>query len=141
MLTRGIEPTLCGALLAPFGHDAGGVRLVAQRKGDHFLGRGHFEVQRQRGRGLDACDILVADVAAVFAQMRSDAVAADRRDDLRRTHRIRMIAAARVPDGRHVIDVDAQAQARRNECAHQAARLPGLIAGVAASSGGTSSGA
>jgi hypothetical protein len=46
-----------------------------------------------------------------------------------------MVAAARVPDGRDVIDVDAEAEARR----HAAARLPGLTAGIAASSAGTAS--
>ena len=46
-----------------------------------------------------------------------------------------MIAAARVPDGRDVIDVDAEAQLP----GHAAARLPGFTAGIAASSGGTAS--
>ena len=46
-----------------------------------------------------------------------------------------VIAAARVPDGRDVIDVDAEAKLP----AHAAARLPGLIAGIEASSGGTES--
>jgi hypothetical protein len=46
------------------------VRLVAQRDGEHFLGRGHFEVQRQVGRRLDARQILVADMAPVRASGR-----------------------------------------------------------------------
>jgi hypothetical protein len=46
-----------------------------------------------------------------------------------------MISAARVPNGRDVIDVDAQAKTS----GHAAARLPGLMAGIAASSGGTAS--
>jgi hypothetical protein len=47
-----------------------------------------------------------------------------------------MIAAARVPNGRDVVDVDAEAKS----LAQAAARLPGLTAGIAASSGGTASG-
>jgi hypothetical protein len=47
-----------------------------------------------------------------------------------------MIAAARIPDGRDMVDVDAEA-----ERIAQAARLPGLIAGMAASESGTSSAA
>jgi hypothetical protein len=46
-----------------------------------------------------------------------------------------MIASARVPDGRDVIDVNAETEL----AGHAAARLPGLIAGIAASSGGSAS--
>ena len=76
MLAGGVEPAFGGALLAPFGDDAGGVRLVAQRDLQHFLGRRHFEVERQVGRRLDPGEVVVADVAAVFAQVRGDPVAA-----------------------------------------------------------------
>ena len=110
---RGIEPALGRALLALFRHDAGGVRLVAQRDGEHLLGRRHFEVERQVGRLLDALQVVVADMAPVLAQMRGDAVAADARDDLRRAHRIGMVAAARIADRRDVIDVDAEPAAGR----------------------------
>ena len=54
--------------------------------------------------------------------------------------RIGMVAAARVTDRRDMVDVDAQAQPPRGGRA-QFARLPGFIAGVAASSGGSSSSA
>ena len=48
-----------------------------------------------------------------------------------------MIAAARVADRRDVVDVDAEAEAGER----QALRLPGFTAGMAASSGGSSSAA
>ena len=54
---------------------------------------------------------------------------------MRRADRIGMIAAARVPDGRDMVDIDAEAEG----AGHAAARLPGLIAGIAASSGGSAS--
>jgi hypothetical protein len=44
-----------------------------------------------------------------------------------------MVAAARVSNGRDVIDVDAEAQS----LGQAAARLPGLIAGMAARSAGS----
>jgi hypothetical protein len=47
-----------------------------------------------------------------------------------------VIAAAGIPDRGDVIDVDAETEART-----QAFRLPGFSIGLAASSGGTSSGA
>jgi hypothetical protein len=46
-----------------------------------------------------------------------------------------MIAAAGVPDRRDMVDIDAEAE----PVGQAAARLPGLIAGIAASSGGTES--
>ena len=110
VLPGGIEPALGRPLLAPFGDDAGGVRHMAQRDGEHLVGRRHFEVERQIGRGLDPREVFVADVAAVFAQVRRNPVAATFRDNLGRTHRIGMIAAARVADRRHVIDVHAQSK-------------------------------
>ena len=138
MLPRGVEPALGRALLALFGDDARGVRAVAQRDRDHLVGRRHLQVQRQVGRRLDACQIVVADMAPVLAQMRGDAVAADRRDDLGRAHRIGMLAAARVTDRRDMVDVDAEAEGRGHR---QFARLPGLIASLPARCSGSSSAA
>ena len=76
VLPRGVEPALGGALLALLGDDAGGVRLMAKRDGEHLLGRRHFEVQRQVDLGHQPVDVVVGDVAAVFAQVRGDAVGA-----------------------------------------------------------------
>ena len=110
---------------------------MAQRDCQHLLGRRHFEIERQAGRGLDARQILVANMAPILAQVSGDSVAAASRDDLCGAHRIGMIAAARITDRRDVIDVDPKAQ----RTAHGLARLPGLVAGIAASSAGTSSAA
>ena len=54
---------------------------------------------------------LVGDVAAVFAQVRGDPVGAGVGGDVRGAHRIGMIAAARVPDRRDMVDIDAEAKA------------------------------
>ena len=62
--------------------------------------------------GLEARDVVVADVAAVLAQMRGDAVGARRDRQLGGAHRIGMPAAAGVADGGDVVDVDAEAQMR-----------------------------
>jgi hypothetical protein len=51
-----------------------------------------------------------------------------------------MIATARVPDRRDVIDIDAEPEhVGAKTLAQAAALLPGLIAGMAASSGGSES--
>ena len=62
--------------------------------------------------GLEPRDVVVADVAAILAQMRGDAVGAGLDRDLRRAHRIGMAPAARIADGGDVVDVDAEAQMR-----------------------------
>jgi hypothetical protein len=67
--------------------------------------------------------------------MRGDPVGTGTGGDLRRADRIGMITAARVADGRDVIDIHSEAQAT----GQAAARLPGLIAGIDASSGGSAS--
>ena len=82
--------------------------LVGKGNGQHFLGRGHFQVQGQVSRGLDALEVIVADMAAVFAQVRGDAIAAHGGHDLGRADRIGMVPAARIADRCHVIDVHAQ---------------------------------
>jgi hypothetical protein len=82
---------------------------VAKRDLDHFIGRRHFKVQRQGRRGHDPLNVCIADMAAVFAQMGGNSVAAHLRDNLSGAHRVGMFAAACVPDGRDMIDVDAEA--------------------------------
>ena len=109
LLLDRVEPAFGGALGALFRHQADGVRLGLERDADHFLGRRHFEIQRLVDLGLEPRDVVVADMAAVLAQMRGDAVGARRDRKLGRAHRIGMAPAARVADGGDVIDVDAEA--------------------------------
>ena len=74
-------------------------------------------------------------MAAVLAQVRGNAVATHRCDDFRRAHRIGMIAAARVANGRDMVDVHAEAELASFA---QDFRLPGLVTGTAFNSAGTS---
>jgi hypothetical protein len=76
----------------------------------NLLGRRHLEVERPVDLARDAGDVLVGDVAAVLAQMRGDAVGPGRDGRLGGAHRVRMRPAAGIPDGRHMIDVDAEPQ-------------------------------
>jgi hypothetical protein len=112
MLTSSVEPAFGGTLFPLFRHDAGGMWFVSQRYRQHFLGRRHFEIQRQIDRMHDAGDIVVANMPAVFAEMSSYTVAAHGCHDLGCPYWIGMIAAARVPDRRDMVDVDPQTQRR-----------------------------
>ena len=109
-----VEPAFGGALGALFRHQADRVRLGRERDRHHLLGRRHFEIERLVDLRLQPRDVVVADVAAILAQMRGDAVAAGRDRELGRAHRIGMAPAARVADGGDVIDIDAEARARRS---------------------------
>ncbi len=76
-----IQPALGGQLLAPLGHQAGGVRPVVERDGQHLLGDRHLQVQRlaaPEAQGRQLVDISVGDVAAILAQVGGDAVGAGR---------------------------------------------------------------
>ena len=115
------------------------MRTRVQGNAHHLVGRRHFEIQRLADLAAQARHVLVADMAAILAQVGGDAVRACRDRQQRRAHRIRHGAAARIAHRRHVVNVDPETQVRR---AHAAIpRLPGLMAGMAASSGGSSSGA
>ncbi len=83
---------------------------MAERDSDHLFCRRHFEIERQVDLFAETVDVFVADVAAVFAQVRRDAVGTRGGGELRRTHGIGVAAAARVADGRHVVDVHAEAE-------------------------------
>ena len=113
MLAGNIETAFGRALLAALGHETGRMRPGPHREGDHLLGRRHLEIERLGDVRLEARDVLVADVPAILAQMRGDAVGARFDRDLRRTHGIGMPPAARVTDGRDVVDVDAEAEVWR----------------------------
>ncbi len=137
---RGIEAAFGRALLAPLGNDAGGVRAMTKRDLEHLLACRHFEVQREVDFGHQPVDVAVGDVAPVFAKVSGNPVGAGLGRHDCRAHWIGILAAARIPDRRHMVDIDAEASFSRSKgIAQAAARLPGFTAGMAASSGGTSS--
>ena len=76
-------------------------------------------------------------MAAILAQMGGDTVRSGSRGGMRCSHRIGMVPAARISDGRDMVDVDGEAQ----RLGHAATRLPGFVVGIAASSGGSESAA
>jgi hypothetical protein len=114
---RRVEPALGGELGALLRHDAGGMRLVAERDLQHLVGRRHLQVERQVDLGAEPVDVVVGDVPAILAQMRGDAVRPGLRRELRRAHGVGVLDAARVPDGRDMVDVDAEAKVTPG-CAH-----------------------
>ena len=110
VLTHDIESAFGRHLLPPLRDNAGSMRARFQRDVDHLARRRHLEIQRLGELRLEPRDVVVADMAAVLAQVRRDAVGAGLDRKQRSLHGIGMASAARVADGRDVIDVDAEAE-------------------------------
>ena len=79
---------------APFGNHADDVGLDLQGQGDDFRHVGHLEVETGFDDLAELADIAVLDVAAVFAQVRGDAVRAGRFTNQRRLNGVRFAALA-----------------------------------------------
>ena len=112
VLADHVEAALGGEFLAPLGHQAHRMRLGRKRDPQHLLGRRHLEIQRLGDFRLEPRHVVVADVAAILAQMRGDAVGAGLDRGKRRAHRIGIAAAPRVAQGGDVIDIDSETQRR-----------------------------
>ena len=83
-LARGIEPAFGGHLLPPFRHETTGMRARGERDRQHLPRERHFKIERREvGRG-EPCDVVVADVAAIFAQMCRDVVGTGLNREFRR---------------------------------------------------------
>ena len=132
MLAGNIKPALGRAFIAVFRHDATGVRHHFGAEFVHFRRRRHLEIERQVNFVLQAAHIIIANVSAILAQMRGDAVSARGRHQSSGPHRVRVVAAARIPDGRHMVDIDAEPERRFRLFGHYwlIPRLPGLTGGV-----------
>jgi hypothetical protein len=103
-----VEATLGGSFDAAFGHDAGSVRAVPESNCQHLVGRSHLQIERQVRCGAETVDVVVGHVPPIFAEMGRYAIGAGRGRHLGRAQGIGMRAAARIANGRNVIDVDAQ---------------------------------
>jgi hypothetical protein len=113
VLPSGIKPTLGRAFFAPFGDDAGSMRLMPKRDFQHFVRCRHFQVNGQADFPHNRVEVSVANMPAVFAQMDGDAIAARCFDHMCGAHRIGMHSATRISDRRNMVDIDAKTQTRR----------------------------
>src|SRR5262249_23664991 len=117
VLAGDIEAAFGRALFAPLGDETGRVRAGVDGDAHHLLGCRHFEIERLCDVRLEACDIVVADVPAILAQMRGDAISAGFDRNLRRMHGIRVSSPAGIADGGDVVDVDAETKVwSRHSC-------------------------
>ena len=79
----------------------------------HFLGGGHFKVQRDGDCGMDVGNIGIADMPSVFAQMRGDAVRTSCLGHNSCPNGVRMRPATGIADRGHMVDIHPQSQTVR----------------------------
>ena len=139
VLADHVQPALGGEFFAPLGHQAHRVGLCRERNPQHVLGRRHLEIQRLRYFGLEAGHVAVADMAAVLAQMRGDAVGAGLDRGQRGAHRIRPLAAPRVAQGGAFSRAMSLSRMWRRS-SRRCAVMPSAPASIAASAARTGSG-
>ena len=92
-----VEAAFGGELLPPLGHEAAGMRARVKRDRQHLRRHRHFEIERRELGGGEPSDVVVADMAAVLAQMRGDVVGAGLDRELGGAQRIGMAPAPRIP--------------------------------------------
>ena len=109
MLARHVEAALRRQLLAALRYEAAGMRQEFERESKHLGGGGHLQIERVTQRGFEARDVVIPDMTPVLAQMRGNAVRSRLDGEFGRAQRIGMAAAARIPDGRHMVDIHAEA--------------------------------
>ncbi len=119
-----VETAFGRDLLTPLGNERDLRRTEAQSDGDHFLHARRFEIEKSVGSGCERLYVRVLHVAAVFAEMRGDTVGAGRLTDRCRLDRTGVIATARLPQCRDMVDVDAEALV---SCSHLSRPLGSLI--------------
>ena len=107
-LADDIKAALSGHFMTTFRHQHRhlGFELAGDRK--HFIGRCHLEIELDMGELAKPANILVLDVTTIFAKMHRDAVGAAQMGFDSRPDRVRFIGAARLADGGHMVDVDAE---------------------------------
>ena len=74
VLPDGVEAALGREFPAPLGNETGRMWTRFDGDGHQFRCRRHFEIERLDDLGLQTGNVVVADVAAILAQMRGDAV-------------------------------------------------------------------
>ena len=103
-----IEATFGGQFLSSFRDQGDEVRFYAQGDLRHRVVGGHFQVQFGSNDFPQHGEIAVLNMPAVFPQMHHQPIGAGQFDENRGGQGIRIGAAARLPQCRHMIDIDTQ---------------------------------
>jgi hypothetical protein len=103
-----VEAALGGHFFAPLRHQAGILRFDAAAKVEHLRRHRRFQVHVRAQQRADRQHVGVLDMAPVFAHVQRDRIGAGFFSLQGRLQRVGVGGAARVAQGRHVVDIDAQ---------------------------------
>ncbi len=109
-LTCDFEAAFGRPFLALFWHDADSVWFVAQGNLLHLFCRSHLKIEGDCQGVHQGIDIRVPDMTTILTQVCCNAVGTRLLGQLGRPNGIRRVAAARIADGSHVVDVHTQTQ-------------------------------
>src|SRR5256714_1423103 len=107
-ITRHVETTFSRNFLSTFRNHRDLMRPKPGRDSEHLVRACHLEIQDGSDRGCESLDVDVLNVPPVFAQMRGDTVGTGPLAESGRGDGVRLAAAPRLANSRHVIDVDVQ---------------------------------
>ncbi len=103
-----VEAAFGGDFLTALGNEHHQLRLDVAGDLDHFIGRGHFEIEFDVGELDEAAHIIVLDVPTVFTQMHSDAVGPTEVGFDGGPDGVGLVGSPGLADGGDVVDVDAE---------------------------------
>lgn len=113
LLSRDIEPPFGRHLLTPFRHEHRELRLQSDRDPNHFIRRGHLEVQLGPHDRSEPRQIGVLDMSTIFAQVHRDAIRTTRFSLDCRLDRIGLVRTAGLSHRRNMVDVHAKFRHRK----------------------------
>ena len=123
-LPGGVKPPFGRAFRAPLRYQTGRMRPGFERDPQHLIRCRHFQIERRGDLGLQSCDILVADMTTILAQVRRNATGTGRYRQVRGAYRVRVVPAAGISQRRHMVNIDAQSQIGN---VYHGATLPQLV--------------
>ena len=107
-MANDVQPAFRREFLPLFRHEADVGGEVVFRDRQHLVRNGHFEIDPGAHLAAKGLDFLVLDMTTVFPQVNRDGIGARLFGDGRGIEHRRIVRAAGLADGGHVIDVHAQ---------------------------------
>lgn len=110
-----VQATFGRDFVSTFGDQHGGVWADAAGDADHLIGRGHLQIESSADEGTQPLHVIIANVAAVFAQVNGDAIGPAQFGLVGSAHRVwlrigqratRTLLVSGVADGGDVIDIN-----------------------------------
>ena len=103
-----IEAAFGRHFFAAFGDERRLMRRGLARNGEHLVGTGEFQVDRNRDRLFQNAEVALLDMPAVFAEVDRDCIGAAQLGQRGGPYGVRLVCFTSFANGGYVIDVDAE---------------------------------